>query len=323
MSYAGSTRGRYPFVEMVGSTIRRYPIVVMIVACALVFAPTSSAFFTAENLTNVLLQISVIGIMSVGMTFILVSGNFDLSVGSILGLAAAIAMGMQSLGLGAVVAVLIALMIGTLLGTINGLLVTKAKINSFIVTLGAMIGVRGLVYLYTNERPIVGTDRLIVDFGNSSIGPIPTLGVIFLVALIIGEFVLRYTTHGRNTTAVGSNPEASINAGISVDRHLIVNFMLSGFMAALAGVLLVARTNSATAFLGSNYEMLVISAVVLGGTRLMGGYGSMIHTLGGVLVIGAIQNGMSLLNVHTYYSMLVMGLLLIFTVFVNTKWQRQ
>lgn len=298
---------------------KKYPILLILLICIIYFGLSSPVFLTVQNLTNIILQVSIIGIMAVGMTLILINANIDLSVGSTLALSAALAMGLQSFGL--VFAIAACLGVGTLIGAINGLLVSKAKINSFIVTLGAMMGVRGLVYIYTEERPIVGTERALVDFGSSSIGPIPTIAIIYILIIVLGELVLRYTTHGRNAIAVGGNYDAAKNAGINVDRHVFINFAFIGFTAALAGLLLVSRTNSATAFLGTNYELMVISAVVLGGTKLTGGYGSMLNTFGGVLVIGMIQNGMNLLNVHAYYSMLIMGLILIMVVFIDTRFK--
>lgn len=298
---------------------KKYPILLILLICIIYFGLSSPVFLTVQNLTNIILQVSIIGIMAVGMTLILINANIDLSVGSTLALSAALAMGLQSFGL--VFAIAACLGVGTLIGAINGLLVSKAKINSFIVTLGAMMGVRGLVYIYTEERPIVGTERALVDFGSSFIGPIPTIAIIYILIIVLGELVLRYTTHGRNAIAVGGNYDAAKNAGINVDRHVFINFAFIGFTAALAGLLLVSRTNSATAFLGTNYELMVISAVVLGGTKLTGGYGSMLNTFGGVLVIGMIQNGMNLLNVHAYYSMLIMGLILIMVVFIDTRFK--
>lgn len=298
---------------------RKYPIVFILAACIIYFSASSPVFLTSQNLMNILLQVSIIGIISIGMTLILINANIDLSVGSILAFSAALAMGLQTYGL--LFSIIACLAAGTLIGALNGFLVAKAKINSFIVTLGAMMGVRGLVYIYTQERPIVGTERALIDFGSSSVGPIPVIALIFVLMLIAAELVLRYTTHGRNAIAVGGNYEAAENAGIKVERHVFYNFMFIGFTAALAGLLLVSRTNSATAFLGTNYELMVISAVVLGGTKLTGGYGSMLNTFGGVLVIGMIQNGMNLLNVHAYYSMLIMGLILILVVFIDTRFK--
>jgi ribose transport system permease protein len=251
--------------------------------------------------------------MAIGMTYLMINGYFDLSVGTVMGFSAALAVGMQ--GYGVIPAVIIALLAGALIGAVNGFLVSRAKINAFVVTLGSFIGVRGLIYIYTKEDALIGEIMGFSDFGASKVLGIPTLFIIMIVLAVIAEFILRKTIHGRETYAIGGNYEAAQNAGIKVNKRVFINFVVCSFTAALGGVLLASRLNAATPSLGwPDKNLMIIATVVLGGTSLNGGYGSIVHTLGGVLTIGVIQNALNLLNVQSYYNMLLMGLILIVVV---------
>ncbi|MCK8824218.1 ABC transporter permease [Fuchsiella alkaliacetigena] len=297
--------------------VQKNSIWLIFVICIVFFSIMTPNFLRVRNITNIFLQSSFIGIMSIGMTYLMIDGNFDLSMGSIMALSAVLVIGFMDYGIP--VAVLLSLLAGSAIGALNGLFVTKAGINAFIVTLGSMLGVRGLVYIYTGERALVSSELAFSEISAASVGPIPLPVLIFLIMLILGELVLRYTSHGRGCYAIGGNYEAAVNAGIKVDKHIIINFILAGFTAALAGILMASRMNAATPTLGMEDHMIVITAVVLGGTKLDGGFGNLIRTLGGVLVIGMIRNGMNLLNVHSYVNMLIMGLILISVVYMDQK----
>ncbi|MFW5981023.1 MAG: ABC transporter permease [bacterium] len=276
-------------------------------------------FFSFSNFQNILMQTSINGIMAIGMTYIIINGNIDLSIGMIMALCAAVVIGLQPYGL--IVAVLASLATGVIIGAINGIFVAKAQVNAFIVTLAAMIGVKGLLFLYTGERAIIGTNMNFTYLASTSIGPIPLPAVIFIVLLILGEYVLRNTTHGRDAYAVGGNMDAAEKAGIKVKKHIVINFMLSGGLAALAGIVSASRINTATTTLGRMNHLWVIIAVVLGGTNLDGGYGNLVRTLGGIFVIGILNNGLNLMNVHTFYNMLLMGAILILVIYISKKFK--
>lgn len=302
------------------SFLKRQSIWPILVICVLVISVLTPDFLSFGNLRNVVLQSSIYGIMGIGMTFLMINGFFDLSVGTVMGLCAALVIGLQSVSMG--FAVFISLLVGAIFGCINGFLVTKAKINAFIVTLAAMLGARGLLYVYTGERAITGTVAVFEEFGASKIAFIPTIACIFLILLVFGEFILKQTIHGRNTYAIGGNYEAAANAGINNNKTVFINFVICSLAAALGGILLASRMNAATPTLGwPDTNLMVIASVVLGGTKLNGGYGGMLHTLGGVLVIGIIQNGMNLLNVQSYYNTLFMGLILILVVFLDKRFK--
>lgn len=293
------------------------PIWVFVIAIFIFFSFMSEYFLSLSNITNILVQTSTIGLIALGMTYVMINGNIDLSVGAILGLAASLAVGLQDYGL--TIAIIAALASGMLLGAINGLVVWKTGVNAFIVTLGAMLGIRGLIFLYTGEQSFYSMNFAFADFGASTIGPIPVLAIIFLLCTLVMHLVLTRTGHGRNTFAVGGNPEASIDAGIRLGRHMMINFIIVGFFAALAGVLLASQMGAATPNLGRDYELWTITAVVLGGTKLTGGYGSIVGTLGGVLAIGILRNGMNLMQVPAFYVLVVLGLILITVLIIDKK----
>ncbi|QTF93327.1 ABC transporter permease [Halomonas sp. BM-2019] len=293
------------------------PIWIFVIAIFIFFSFMSEYFLSLGNITNILVQTSTIGLIALGMTYVMINGNIDLSVGATLGLAASLAVGLQDYGL--TIAIIAALASGILLGAINGLVVWKTGVNAFIVTLGAMLGIRGLIFLYTGEQSFYSMNFAFSDFGVSTIGPIPVLAIIFLLCTLAMHLVLTRTGHGRNTYAVGGNPEASIDAGIRIGRHMMINFIIVGFFAALAGVLLASQMGAATPNLGRDYELWTITAVVLGGTKLTGGYGSIVGTLGGVLAIGILRNGMNLMQVPAFYVLVVLGLILITVLIIDKK----
>ncbi|WP_416139444.1 ABC transporter permease [Halomonas sp. HK25] len=293
------------------------PIWLFVIAIFIFFSFMSEYFLSLGNITNILIQTSTIGLIALGMTLVMINGNIDLSVGAILGLAASLAVGLQDYGL--TIAIIAALASGMLLGAINGLVVWKTGVNAFIVTLGAMLGIRGLIFLYTGEQSFYSMNFAFADFGASTIGPFPVLAIIFLLCTLVMHLVLTRTGHGRNTFAVGGNPEASIDAGIRLGRHMTINFIIVGFFAALAGVLLASQMGAATPNLGRDYELWTITAVVLGGTKLTGGYGSIVGTLGGVLAIGILRNGMNLMQVPAFYVLVVLGVILISVLIIDKK----
>ena len=299
---------------------KKRPIWAILLLLVIIISIAAPEFLRIRNLLNILLQSSVNGIMAVGMTYLMINGFFDLSVGTVMGFSAALAVGLQPMGL--FPAILISLIIGAGIGAINGFFVARAKINAFVVTLGSFIGVRGLIYIYTKEDALIGEIMGFSDFGASSVLGIPTLFIIMIVIAIIAEFVLRKTPHGRNTYAIGGNYEAAANAGIAVNKTIFINFVLCSLAAAIGGVLLASRMNAATPGLGwPDQNLMIIATVVLGGTSLNGGYGSIVHTLGGVLTIGVIQNALNLLNVQSYYNMLLMGIILILVVFADSRFK--
>jgi len=311
------SRTEHPALASARKLLVIQPIWLFVIAITVLFSLTTEHFLDFANFRNILIQTSTIGLIALGMTFVMINGNIDLSVGSVLALAATLSVDLQHLGIGPAVA--IALATGVLLGAINGLIVWKTGVDAFIVTLGAMIGVRGLVFVYTQEQSFFAMNFAFSDFGVSSVGPIPALALIFLGFTLLMHLVLTGTVHGRNTFAVGGNREAAVNAGIRVGPNMLINFMLVGFFAALAGVTLATQMGASTPNLGREYELWTITAVVLGGTKLAGGSGSITGTLGGVLAIGILRNGMNLMQVPAFYVLVIMGTILIAVLFIDRQ----
>jgi ribose transport system permease protein len=223
-------------------------------------------------------------------------------------------------------------LVGGLLGGLNGLIVWKTGVNAFIVTLGAMIGIRGLVFVYTQEQSLYAENYLFSDlgtsivpfaeFGNTEFG-LPTIALVFIFLAFVMHFLLTATVHGRNCFAVGGNQEATINAGIKIGSHILINFALLGGLSALAGVTLSSQMGAATPNLGMDYELWVITATVLGGTKLTGGAGNIIGTFGGVLAIGILRNGMNLMQVPAFYVLVILGSILIAVLFLDKQLNRK
>ena len=255
--------------------------------------------------------------MAIGMTFVIINGYFDMSLCTLISLTAALSCGLQS-SLGLVPAILISLLVGIVVGAINGFLVAKAGINAFVVTLALMLGCRSLSYLYSQEQSILATDPVFIEIGLGRIGNLTYISILFIVMLCLAHYVLRYTSHGRNTYATGGNANAAFNAGINVTRTTFINFVICGFTGALGGVLYAAQSGASSPPLGwPDMHMLVIAAVVLGGSKLTGGFGNIWYTCGGVLILGIVSNVMNLLNVQTYVSTLVTGLIMIGVLYLD------
>jgi ribose transport system permease protein len=286
------------------------PALLLIVMLAILFSVLTPNFLTVSNLSNVLLNASIIGLVAVGLTLVIVGGQMDLSVGSVLGLAACIAVGMQGL-VGMWAAVALAVMAGTALGILNGLIVERTGVNSFIVTLAGLIGVRGLAFVLFGDTSLSPADPRFATLGAFKIGPIYGLTLIFIGAAFVTGWFMRNSLHGRNTYAIGGSRKAAVDAGIHVSRNVIINFAFCGAMAAVAGVCLSAQLTAATPSFGRDYEIWAVIAVVLGGTRLRGGTGTIIGTVWAVIALAILRNGLNLINVSPFYITMITGLTLI------------
>ena len=305
-----STMGAESPARTAVSWLLRNHIWVFLALTMIVFASASPHFLTVNNLGNVLTQGAFIGILAIGMTMVMIDGEIDLSVGAVLALASMLAIGLQD-SIGVWPAVFLGVLSGAALGFINGSLVALSGMHSFIVTLGALIGVRGLVFVYSGEEALMVEDFSYTEIPELYLGPISLTALIFLALALLFQWVLSSTRHGRETYAVGDNVEAAHDAGINVKRHKIINFTLCGTLAAVCGILLSMRLGTAEPNAGKIWELWTIIAVVLGGTRLQGGYGSMWMTIGGVLTLAVLRNGLRLLNTPNYVELMVMGAVLV------------
>jgi len=310
--------------------IVRHPIWAFVVMIFIFFSLMTDNFFSLGNFENILVQTSTLGLIALGMTIVMINGNIDLSVGAVVALAASLTVDImgwpmfESWGNWQILpAVLAGIASGVLLGALNGLIVWKTGVDAFIVTLGAMLGVRGLVFVYTGEQSFFALNFAYSDFGASRFLGLPTLAWVFLIFTVLMHVLLSRTVHGSNTYAVGDNREAAVNAGIRVGPHMMINFMIVGFFAALAGITLSTQMGASTPNLGRDYELWVITATVLGGTKLTGGAGNIIGTFGGVLAIGILRNGMNLMQVPAFYVLVTLGVILIAVLFLDKQLNRQ
>jgi len=289
------------------------------VAVLIVFASVATdTFLTERNLTSVSRQIVTNGFLSLGMLLVILTGGIDLSVGAVVAFAGLLAAGLQAY-VPWPVAILVALAMGLLVGAVNGVLVAHFKLQPFIATLATMGSLRGLLYMYS-ETPQYPADPLFRSLlGGGFIGPLPVPTLLFLIALPIVWFYLSHTVSGRAVYAIGVNPEAVRLAGINVRRHVTAAYVASGFLAALAGVLLASRVGVAQPSVGVGYELDAIAAVVIGGGILGGGGGTVIGVLGGVLALAAVDNVLNLFNVESYYQQFLKGMIILVAVLARRK----
>ncbi len=284
----------------------------------------SPYFLTIPNLLNVVRQVSIIAIVSFGMTMVILTGGIDLSVGSMLAFSGAISAGMiVNSGLNVFVAIFIGLAAGTALGLFNGIAVAKAKLPAFIVTLAMMTIARGFTLIYTNGRPISGFDETFRFFGAGYLAKIPVPVIIMFSLLIIIYILLKKTPLGRYIYAIGGNEKATKLSGINTDKIKIAVYGLNGFLAAVSGIILTSRLNSAQPMAAEGYELDAIAAVVLGGTSLSGGSGGVVGTIVGALIIAVLNNGLNLLNVSSFYQLVAKGAVILLAVFLDRKSQQQ
>ncbi|QNK32493.1 ribose ABC transporter permease [Serratia sp. JUb9] len=297
-------------------------LIALLVLIAVV-SSMSPNFFTLNNLFNILQQTSVNAIMAVGMTLVILTSGIDLSVGSLLALTGAVAASIVGLEVNALVAVAAALALGAAVGACTGVIVAKGKVQAFIATLVMMLLLRGVTMVYTNGSPVnTGFTDVADAFGWFGIGRplgVPTPIWIMAMVFIAVWYILQHTRLGRYIYALGGNEAATRLSGISVGRVKIIVYSLCGLLAALAGVIEVARLSSAQPTAGTGYELDAIAAVVLGGTSLAGGKGRIVGTLIGALILGFLNNGLNLLGVSSYYQMIVKAVVILLAVLVDNK----
>lgn len=282
------------------------------------FSLQTDAFLTSNNLVNVARQVSPTVIVAVAMTFVITTGNIDLSVGSIVGLTAA-ALAIIAESRNPLVALVVALMLGLGIGMINGALTAYGKLQSFIVTLASLTAVRGLALLITDGYSTPITSEVLLPIGNGKFAGLYTPTWIALVTVALGWYVFNHTRFGRYVVAVGSNAESLRRAGVDVRRIQLAVLTLTGLAAGLAGIVTATRLASGSSNSGTLFELEVITAVVLGGTALMGGKGSVAGSAIGAVTLGVISNGLVLLRVDVYWVPITQGLILVCAILLNAK----
>ena len=303
------------------SLMRNYGIAVALVVEIVFFSALSPFFFSAENLLNVTLQLSITAIIAVGMTFVILTGGIDLSVGSLVafvGVVATTALKLpSSIVLGFVFALAAGLITGAISGSLAGLFITKFRIAPFIITLALMTIWRGAAFAFTEGRPVWELPEGFSLLAGLRILSVPLPTILMALVFISAHIVLRYTRFGRHVYTVGGNIEAARLAGINTGRILMEVYIICGALSALSGILLASRLNSGQPNSGTMYELDVIAAVVVGGTSLSGGRGTILGTFIGAMLIGILRNGLNLLNVDSYIQQILVGVVILLAVLMD------
>ena len=297
-------------------------VIGLVVLCAVLWALTPH-FLTVSNLLNVTEQTSINAVVAVGMTFVILSGGNDLSVGSIVALAGVVLGAALQSGQAPFVAVPLALVVGLVCGLGNGALVSWGGLPPFIVTLGTMSIARGAALLFTEGRPVSGFDASFRSIATGRVGFIPAPVIVMALVYVVAHFALTRTTFGRYVYAIGGNEEATRLSGVPVRFHKTMIYGVSGLMSAVAAVVLTARLNSAQPIAGMMYELDAIAATVIGGTSLMGGDGTLGGTLVGALIMGVLRNGLNLLGVSSFLQQIVIGGVIVIAVLLDTVLKRK
>ena len=316
---AGRTRRGFDAVRF----LEKYGTLLFLLALVAIFTVLNERFLSARNITNILTEVSIFGIIAVGMTYVILTGGVDLAVGSLLAFASMCgAWVVQRMGgdftLNWLVAISIACAAGTAVGYLHGKAITLLNVPPFIATLGGMTIWRGATLILNEGGPISGFDEGYRWWGRGTLLAIPVPVLMFAIVALAGYVLQRYTRYGRQVYAVGGNPEAARLTGIDVKRVLVSVYVMVGFLAGLSGFLLSARLGSSEAVAGVTYELRVIASVVIGGTSLFGGLGGVGGTIIGALLIGVLSNGLVMMNVSAYYQQVIIGAIIILAVAFDT-----
>jgi ribose transport system permease protein len=290
---------------------------------ALVLWALTPHFLTISNLLNIAEQATIIAIVAVGMTFVIITGGIDLSVGSVLALAGVVMASALQRGLPLPLGLIVGLAVGLLGGLVNGLLITIGRLPPFIATLGMMSVARGTALMYTEGRPISGFSESFRLFATGEVLRIPVPVIVMVGVYVIAHFVLGRTKLGRYTYAIGGNEEAALLSGINVRVYKTMVYGLAGMLSGLAAILLTARLNSAQPIAGMMYELDAIAATVIGGTSLLGGEGTVVGTLIGALIMAVLRNGLNLLGVSSFIQQIVIGSVIIVAVLIDMALKRR
>lgn len=318
---SGITSKRSPALAQIA---RQYGIVLALIVLVIALSFLNKYFLTLQNIQNILLQISVNGLLAIGMTFVMLAGGIDLSVGALLAAAGIVSAGLVAgdnpaaplVGIG------VGLAVGAALGAVNGLLVAYLRVPAFVATLGMLSTARGITEVYSGGMPIPDLSDGFVVLGQGWLFGLTIPVWIYFLAVIAAVIVTRYTRLGRYIYAVGGNVRSAVTSGINTKRVIFTTFVLSGLCAGMAGLILTARTTSGLPQAGLGYELDAIAAVVIGGTSLSGGVGSMVGSLLGALIIGVINNGLDLMGISSFYQHIIKGIIIVGAVLFDANARR-
>ena len=301
---------------------RNLGLVAVLVLLTLVGVVTADTFLITANLLTVLTQASIIGVLTVGVTFVIIGGGIDLSVGKVMALASVWATTVATQSYGPAVMIFCAIAVGVGCGLVNGLLIAYGRIVPFIVTLAMLISAQGLAERISGRRSQIVTDPVIAGIANTRLLGIPLLVYFFAAVVAVGWVVLNRTTFGRRTFAIGGNPEAARLAGLDVKRHTILLYMVSGLCCGIAAIMIASLTTTGSSTHGTLYELDAIAAVIIGGASFFGGRGTVLGVLAGVLIMGILRNGLNINNVSAFWQQILIGLVIILAVYIDVLRRR-
>ncbi|WP_230876218.1 MULTISPECIES: ABC transporter permease [Paenibacillus] len=303
--------------------LNKFTIFFILLAMVIILSIIEPNFLTSVNLLNIVRQITLIAIIGFGLTMIIITTGIDLSPGSIVAIVSvASAMYAHPGEYPLVVSIIVGLLLGVAAGLINGLIVSNLKIPAFIVTLGMMISARGVSYIFSDGHPITGFSKDFDFIGRGYVFGIPFMIYVLVLVGIVSHIILRHTRLGKSIYAIGGNEQAAVVSGINVKRTLLFVYMYGGLMAGVAGIMLASRIGAGQPTAGLGYELDAIAAVVIGGTSLMGGVGTIVGTLIGALIIGVLNNGMDLMHVSGYWQQVLKGVIIVGAIILD-KYRNQ
>ncbi len=296
---------------------RKIGIIASLLLLSIVFTCFTPKFLTGSNIMNILQQSTINGCVALGMTLVIITGGIDLSVGSIMALSGMVMAMLMTAGVPALPAVLLGIVLAVILGVVNGFLISVLKLQPFLVTLGTMSAYRGLTLIISNGLPVRGFSSIYTNFMNSLNGIFPVPVILLLIFTVVIFLVIKYSKYGQYIFAIGGNEEATRLSGINTNYIKIVTYALSGFACALSAIIFLGRLAAADPQAGNSYEMNAIAAAAIGGASLAGGKGSIVGTIIGVLILQTLNNGLTLLNVQSFYQTFAIGLIIIIATIID------
>lgn len=289
-------------------------IYIVVILEIILFSILSSTFLNSGNILSIFRQVAVQGIVAVGMTFVILTGGVDLSIGGIIALTGVLCSNLMLSGIPIILACLISIIVSSLVGVINAFFTHEFKLNSMIITLATLQILKGITYLWTGGIPVYGFDERFKILGQGYVGPLPIPMIILIISYVVGGYILNKTAFGLKIYSIGGNEEASRLSGTNVRKMRYLSFIICAILTSIAGLVLLSRVNTAQPDAGIGYEMDVITAVVLGGVSMSGGEGNVVGVLGGVLAIGLLSNGMLQLGISEYVQWITKGIVLLLAV---------
>ena len=309
-------------MKKMGDLYKKYGTVVSLMILVAIVTILNPRFFTMYNILNIFKQVSINGLIAFGMTFVILTGGIDLSVGATLGLSGVILGWMISSGTPEYIAIGVTLVFGAVLGGMNGVLVSKVKLQPFIATLATMTMFRGITMIVSDGIPFMGLTKnapILDYFSQGKFLTVPFPMIVFIIVLVVLFVILHNTVFGRGVYAVGGNEEAARLSSIPITKIKTLVYTISGLMSALAGIILTSRLSSSQPTAGMGFELDAIAAVVIGGTSLSGGKGRIFGTFLGALIIGVLNNGLNIIGISAFYQQFIKGLVILFAVILDRK----